>query len=156
MIKELTGRHVAFILTGLFGTVFAVNGVFAYLAITGFPGLETRSAYRKGLEFNEQIARSATLKDLGWTMAVERSDQKTLTLRFTGKHGGPLQVDDVAVTLFHPTYAGGDKSLPVKTTAPGIVAAAVDPATKGNRQLRIRADGPGGRRLEFRRTIWLD
>ncbi len=156
MIKELTGRHVIYILLGLFGTVFAVNGLFAYFAITGFPGLETERAYSKGLAFNEQIARSDALKDLGWNMTAERSDANALTLRFTGKTGAPLPVASVAVTLFHPTHARSDKTLPVRAEGEGVIVATLEGSEKGNRQLRISADGPNGRRIEFRRTLWLD
>jgi nitrogen fixation protein FixH len=156
MIKELKGRHVAFILMGMFGTIFAVNGVFAYFAVSGFPGLETQGAYRKGLAFNAQIERSEVLKTLGWTMSADRSGSDRLTLRFTGKTGEALRVSGVEVTLFHPTYARGDKNLTVTAQATGIVVAALDPLEKGQRQLRIQADGPDGRRIEFRRSIWLD
>ncbi|NKB56861.1 MAG: hypothetical protein GKS00_11050 [Alphaproteobacteria bacterium] len=156
MIKELTGRHVVYILICLFGTVFAVNGLFAYFAISGFPGLETQSAYSKGLAFNDQIARAETLKALGWHMTVERSGRDAVTLRFMGKSGAPLPVSAVAVTLFHPTYARGDKPLAIRVQTGGIVVAELDGSEKGQRQLRIQADGPDGRRIEFRRALWLD
>ena len=48
MTSELTGRHVIIILLSVFGVVFAVNGLFAYYAVSGFPGVETKDAYRGG------------------------------------------------------------------------------------------------------------
>jgi len=156
MIRELTGRHVLFILLALFGTVFAVNGVFAYFAISGFPGLETDNAYRKGVAFNAQIARANTLKSLGWTMSVERSKDTRLLLRFTDKNDTPLNVSAVSVVLFHPANARDDKALKVSMDATGTAIAALDPQTKGQRQIRVTAQGPDGRPIVYRRTIWLD
>lgn len=156
MSRELTGRHVLFILLALFGCVFAVNGVFAYFAIAGFPGLETKEPYRKGVAFNQQIEEADTLKSLGWTMSVERSESARLTLRFMRKDDTPLNVSTVAATLFHPANVKGDKALPVSMSATGVASAALDPREKGQRQLRVTARGPDGRRITFRRSVWLD
>lgn len=156
MTRELTGRHIVIILGALFGVVFAVNGVFAYLAIAGFPGLETDGAYRKGLAFNQQITRAETLRALGWTVTVTQSAPDNLTLRFNDKDGAPLAVSAVAATLFHPTSAGGDKALSFIAVTPGIVSATLDGAAKGQRDLRITARASDGRRIEFRRSLWID
>ena len=156
MNRELTGRHVLFILVALFGIVFAVNGVLAYFAIAGFPGVETESAYRKGVAFNRQIEGSSRLKALGWKMAVERPQGAKLTLRFTRENDAPLSVSAVAATLFHPENAQGDKTLPVSMTEPGVATAILDPREKGQRELRVTARAPDGRQITFRRTLWLD
>lgn len=156
MSDKLTGRHVLFILVAMFGTVFAVNGVFAYFAISAFPGVDTRNAYRKGVSFNRQIAGADRLKALGWTLTTLRRGPDRLILRFEDKSGLPVTVQGVTARLFHPTNAGGDNKLPVMSLAPGEFSAVLLADAKGRRQLRVEAIGPAGMRIRFRRELWLD
>lgn len=156
MTRELTGRHVLLILVATFGTIFAVNGVFAYFAVTAYPGLETRDAYRKGVNFNGQIEQAEALKTLGWTLQVEQTGETAIRLRFQDASGAALRVSAVAATLFHPTTEKGDKPLIVSESASGAHIAPIGHSDKGQRQLRVEASGPDGRRITFRRAIWLD
>lgn len=154
MTRELTGRHVLFILLAAFGTIFAVNGVFAYFAVSQFPGIETADAYRKGLAFNQQIARADALRDLGWSMTVSREGSEKLMLRFQAADGSALPVSEISALLFHPTSAQGDDPLSVRREAPGQYSAELERLENGKRQLRVRAIGPNGRVIEFRRVLW--
>lgn len=156
MRRELTGRHVIIILLSVFGVVFAVNGLFAYYAVSGFPGLETTDAYRKGLAFNQQIEKAETLKSLGWSVTVTRDNPEAIRLRFQERDGAPLEVSDVAATLFHPTTESQDKTLEFSALSTGLVQAALDPSDKGKRELRITALAPDGRPIAFRRELWIE
>ena len=51
---------------GFFMTVFAVNGVMIYEAVSTFGGLETPDAYRKGLAYNQRIAQGEAQEQRGW------------------------------------------------------------------------------------------
>ena len=51
-MKELTGRHVLYMILGFFGVVLLANVVFVYLAMDTFTGLATEGAYVKGLSYN--------------------------------------------------------------------------------------------------------
>ena len=156
MIRELTGRHVLFILIAMFGIVFAVNGVFAYLAIDAFPGVATQHAYRKGVSFNQQIAEAEALKALGWTLTAERDRPDRLTLKFRDKSGSPLAVDAVTASLYHPANAKGDRQLSVVRVSQGVFAAGLMAGVQGLRQLRVDAIGPDNRHIRFRHELWLD
>lgn len=156
MTRELTGRHVIIILLSVFGVVFAVNGLFAYYAVSGFPGVETKDAYRKGLAFNQQIEKAEALKSLGWTVLVTHDKPSTLRLRFQERDGVPLNVSDVSATLFHPTTATQDKALKFNALSTGLMLTSLDPADKGKRELRITALAPDGRSIEFRRELWIE
>jgi len=156
MTRELTGRHVLIIFVALFGVVFAVNGLFAYLALDGFPGLEAKEPYRKGLAFNDQIARARTLAELGWTMEATPGPDGTLALRFRDRDGAPLAVSAVAAMLFHPASRSGDRTLALRPAGPGTFAAPLGSDMKGKRELRVTARGPDGRALAFRRVLWLN
>ena len=65
----LTGWHVLFILLGMFGVVFAVNGYFIYQAYHTFSG-EEQHAYMEGLKFNETLEARAEQSALGWKMSI--------------------------------------------------------------------------------------
>ncbi len=53
----LTGRHVLLIFLAFFGSIFAVNGWFLYSALSTHTGVVAVEPYRKGLAYNERIAR---------------------------------------------------------------------------------------------------
>ncbi|MDD9907971.1 MAG: FixH family protein [Rhodospirillaceae bacterium] len=156
MRRKLTGRHVVFILLAMFGTIFAVNGVFAYFAVSGFPGVETQDAYRKGLAFNRQNADAARLKSLGWAMEVRREDADRLSMAFKKADGTPLAVSSVSADLIHPINHKGDRQLALNIEKAGSVSAPLSDIPPGQWQLRVTALGPNGDTLKFRRGIWLD
>lgn len=156
MMRELTGRHVLTILIVSFGVVFAVNSWFAYMAIGSFPGLEADKAYRRGLAFNDQIARSRALNDLGWQFAADVDADRNLTLRFTDSTGAALVVSNLSAHLIHPAAAKDDIVLKTRTAGSGRFTASLAPVTKGQRELRITATANDGQTIEFRRKIWID
>ena len=55
--RPLTGRHVLAMVLAFFTVVMGVNAIFAYIAISGFSGIETEDAYVKGLAYNETFGR---------------------------------------------------------------------------------------------------
>ena len=69
--REITGRTVLLSLVAFFGVVFAVNGVFFWFASDSWTGLSTEDAYRKGIAFNDQLARADAQKRLGWTAETD-------------------------------------------------------------------------------------
>ena len=70
--RPITGRKVLWMLLGFFGVMMAVNGIFVYLALSSFSGLETVNAYVKGLDYNATLRRGAAQKALGWQVERER------------------------------------------------------------------------------------
>ncbi|HXZ45874.1 MAG TPA: FixH family protein [Pseudolabrys sp.] len=64
--RELTGRHVLFCFLGFFGLVFAVNAVLVKAATSTFGGVQTTSAYKAGLMFEQDIARAEQQDALHW------------------------------------------------------------------------------------------
>lgn len=64
--RGLRGSHVLLIAIGFFLTIFLVNGIMVYDALTTFGGLETTDAYRKGLAYNQRIAEGQAQEQRGW------------------------------------------------------------------------------------------
>jgi len=57
---------VLIVFLGFFATVFLVNGIMVYEALSTFAGLETADSYRKGLAYNARIAEGAAQAQRGW------------------------------------------------------------------------------------------
>lgn len=76
--RGLRGGHVLLVFIGFFVTVFVVNGVMIYEAISTFGGLETPDAYRKGLAYNQRIAEGVAQEQRGWhdTLAYARDTER--------------------------------------------------------------------------------
>jgi len=64
--RGLRGVHVLLVFISFFATIFLVNGIMIYDALSTFGGLETPDAYRKGLAYNERIAESRAQEKRGW------------------------------------------------------------------------------------------
>lgn len=91
----LTGWHILAMLVAFFGVIFAVNGVFVYVAEKSFSGLETRHPFTKGLDYNQKIADAEMQRKRGWHVSLDQSD-KSLTIKYLDREGNP--VDGLAVT----------------------------------------------------------
>jgi len=155
-MQQMTGRHVLAILIIGFGIVFAVNGLFAYFAIGTFPGIEEGHPYRRGVDFNDQIARAQALDKLGWAMTVDLNKKRLLTLHFTDRDGRPLAMQSVSAMLFHPATQKNDRTLNLQPAGRGIFAISLASMPNGERELRVTATGPGSQPLEFRRKLWIE
>lgn len=68
--KPLTGRMVLFAMLCFFGVIFAVNGVFLFLALSTNTGVVANEPYRKGLKYNERIAADERQLKLGWKSQI--------------------------------------------------------------------------------------
>ena len=68
--RGLRGTHVLLVFLGFFTTIFLVNGIMVYAALSTFGGLETADAYRKGLAYNARIAEGQAQAQRGWRDSV--------------------------------------------------------------------------------------
>jgi len=104
--RELTGRHVLLWIVGFFGIVFVVNGIMVRAATSTFGGLETQSAYKAGLMFEQEVARAERQQDLGWrvdgTLVRDKSGEAQLDIAVRDAHGAPVAGIAADATLAHP------------------------------------------------------
>jgi nitrogen fixation protein FixH len=66
----LTGGKVLLILVAFFGTVFAVNGLLTYDALSTFRGEVVDNPYEAGLAYNNQIAAADAQSERHWKVDV--------------------------------------------------------------------------------------
>lgn len=94
MKGPFTGRHMVIVLVTGFGIVFAVNGLMATIAVSGFSGVTVTNSYVASQNFNEWLDEADTQKALGWTTQLSRDDAGHLQVATDGL---PEEASAVAV-----------------------------------------------------------
>jgi nitrogen fixation protein FixH len=77
--RGLRGAHVLLVFLGFFATIFLVNGIMVYAALSTFGGLEIADAYRKGLAYNARIAEGQAQAQRGWRDSVSYVPRRPLS-----------------------------------------------------------------------------
>lgn len=78
MTKPFTGKHMAAILFGGFGIVFAVNFGMASLATRGFGGVVVENSYVASQKYNGWLEQARRTEKLGYAVSVDRDSQGRL------------------------------------------------------------------------------
>jgi nitrogen fixation protein FixH len=141
---KLTGRHVLFGLTGFFGTIFLVNGVFLYSAIQTYTGVVSNEPYRKGIEYNRRIAAERAQAGLGWTHEIALRPEGKVIVDL--KDRAKMAVRGVVVTarVGRPSTRSHDVEVALEPDAAGRYTASVGTFGPGNWLVKVdvrRADG---------------
>lgn len=124
--RGLQGRHVLFAILGFFGTIFAVNGVFLYAALSTYTGVVAQEPYRKGLNYNQRIAAGERQEDLGWNAEATLTREAGLTVVLQDAAGAPVSGLFVAGVLGRPSTNQQDRDIAFIEAAPGHYKLAVD------------------------------
>jgi nitrogen fixation protein FixH len=155
----LTGRHVLWAMIGFFGVVFAVNGVFLYVALSTWNGTDVDNAYIKGLAYNEVLAAARAQRDLEWSVVVEnlegQSDDTRLEVRYEDDRGAPIVGLSVEALFRHPVRRANDRVVTLSEGEGGLYGAAVSLPGAGEWDVHVVASGDGETRhvLRYRATI---
>jgi nitrogen fixation protein FixH len=137
-MKQITGKHVLFILFAFFGVMLAVNGVFVYFATATFSGVSTEDAYRKGLHYNETIAAFQVQQATGWHSAVSL-DGPALRLEMQDASGRPIDGLMIEGTLERPATNQEVRTLTFHGAGNGLYSADVANLANGQWQLQAEA-----------------
>lgn len=131
--RRITGRTVLFILLGFFGVMIAVNGVFTYFAVSTFNGLVTEGSYRKGLEYDRQLAAEAAQERLGWTARLELAARgRELRLELEDEGGRPVSGRLVRARVGRPATDRFDRTVILSETEPGTYTRDIAFPSAGN------------------------
>jgi nitrogen fixation protein FixH len=122
MTRELTGRHVLYILLGFFGIAFAANGIMIYLAVSTSSGREA-NAYSQGLHYNERIAAARAQAALHWSHTVELDEAGGVRIVLTDKAGAPVSGLNLQGEIGRPAADQFTHRLVFTETRPGLYAA---------------------------------
>lgn len=138
--KELTGKHVLFIVVSFFAVVIAVNVFMATMAVRTFPGLETKNSYVASQSFD---ADRAAQEALGWDLKALIADEK-LMLMITDLSGKPADVRINAAILGRATHVKDDQTPDFERGADGVLIADIGALDYGKWELRLDAEAADG------------
>jgi nitrogen fixation protein FixH len=125
----LRDRIIPWYFVMAFMVIFAVNGLFAYLATSTLPAVVTEEAYEKGLAYNETLAQREAQRDRGWQSEL-LAEGGMLRAQLRDKQGLPLEDAQVTLTITRPVGAAESIVLQLAPGAPGHYKSAFEfPAT---------------------------
>lgn len=138
-MKELTGRHVLYSLIGFFGVMLLANGIFLYLAVTTFNGLDTPNAYQEGVNYNERIEAARKQAVLGWSHKLTLTENGRVELLVKDKAGDAVSGLKVSGTIARPVSNSTTQELAFKEVSLGLYAAPADNIDAGNWVITLSA-----------------
>lgn len=74
----LTGKHVLAMFIAFFAVVIAVNMVMFRVATASFSGVETDSAYKVGLAYNNELEAARQQAALGWAVNAKVDGERVV------------------------------------------------------------------------------
>jgi nitrogen fixation protein FixH len=158
--RGLRGLHVLLVFIGFFLTVFAVNGVMIYEAISTFGGLETPDAYRKGLSYNQRIAQGDAQDQRGWrdTLAYAPATER-VRLDMSDHTGAAVPDLVISGEIGRPATDRFDRHLEFTQTGPGTYEADVRGLQPGWWTIDIEAKKSASagteERYEAKERLWI-
>ncbi len=119
METRLTGKHVLFIFIVCFGIVFAVNGYFAYSAISTLPGEQRGATYEAGLRYNTTLAEQRAQDALHWSHKSQLLPGSRVAVTIADADGSPVSGLAIEGWLERPASEGADRKLTFKEVDAG-------------------------------------
>ncbi|MCC2113656.1 MAG: FixH family protein [Hyphomicrobiales bacterium] len=148
---RLNGPKVLAILVGFFLVIFAANGALIFLALDSWPGLETKSSFKAGQVYQQELDAAKDQADRAWQVSahIERLSDGAATVRIElkDKEGAPLSGLGVTARLDRPTTTSLDQQVSLAEREAGIYGAEMAGVDAGAWTLTIEAVDAGGKRL---------
>ena len=158
---RLTGRHVLFILLGVFAFIFAVNGVMIWKAVESFPGLVTTSSYRDSQRYNRSIAAAQEQAARGWKVdaRADRSPDGRVVIRLEARDAAGAPISGVAfkASLLHPANRAHDHVVPLVAVAgaSGVFEGSATGVGEGKWGLEVEGENDQGRIFLSENSLYL-
>jgi nitrogen fixation protein FixH len=137
MVRQLSGRQFLFGLIGAFAVVFAVNGLFIYLALDTFSGLDIDNSFVQGISFEEEIQEAHE-----WKVEIDPTDLGKNVVRINveiarvdGRPASPYSMD---AEVRRAVAANNDQDITLTETTPRHYVGEVALAGRGQWQIRVR------------------
>ncbi|MGI9504727.1 MAG: FixH family protein [Geminicoccaceae bacterium] len=143
------GHWIPWVFVGLFGVVLIANGTMIAVAISTFTGMETVSAYKKGLSYNKRLAAADAQEKLGWQGALDTeagdAGQMIILFDLNDKQGMPVAAADVQARIDRPLQDGLDQAVTFDEIKSGRYEATVDLPLNGQWEIQVDAVARGNR-----------
>jgi nitrogen fixation protein FixH len=152
-------RWIPWAFFAFFGVVLAANAVMIWVAFATWPGLETQSAYQKGLAYNRTLAAARAQDALGWRVDLDLAPAggrlARLKLTLADRYGDLIEDARVTAAFVRPTYAGHDVELAVPHDHGGVYDAEAALPLAGVWELHLTAESHGDT-YRLRRRLYLE
>lgn len=154
-MKQITGRHVLFMMIGFFCVMLVANGIFVYLALSTFRGLENPNAYQDGVNYNQRIEAAQKQAALGWSHQLVLTSGGALELKLVNSDASPVTGVTVSGEVRRPV--GGDKShsLHFEEMGKGIYRADIGQNIIGNWIVSLEATRSQSAIYRIKERLWL-
>lgn len=134
MIREFTGRHMLFVMFGMFGTIIAVNLVMAHYAVATFGGTVVDNSYVASQDYNRWLADARAQKALGWTVSARALADRRIAVVVT-----PADAI-LSGSAHHPLGRASDRTLRFEHNGAGRWTS-IGPLPAGRWRLRLTLVG---------------
>lgn len=148
------------IIVGGLLVVIMVNILLFYLSNQDFPGVVENDYYKKGVYYNEYLARLEHQRargwqlNLGWVAEPKTGQPATLRCVAKDKAGQPITGATVEVKLLRPGEPAVDQSLRLQEVAPGDYQNTVSLPRPGNWDLLLTMS-KGQDQHEKQAEVWV-
>ncbi|MEF2072519.1 FixH family protein [Consotaella aegiceratis] len=122
--REFTGKHMALIMVGFFGTIIAVNFAMAFAATGTWSGLVVENSYVASQHFNEKLAAVKRQKELGWTAKFDVHEHR-VSVDLRDETGNP-PAETARIVMTRPTTDTDDHILTAALDGDGRLTADAD------------------------------
>lgn len=144
---HIRGWHVLAMMLAFFGTVIAVNVIFAVVAVRSFPGEDVRRSYLQGIQYNETLAQRREQAALGWRATAGLSpngESAVLEVVLRDRAGAPIDGATLAGELQWPATDAFDRTATFEAIGSGRYVARLDDLRPGRWRLRAHAERESG------------
>ncbi len=156
--KPWTGRTFLMWICGFFAVIFAVNGVFLWLANDSWSGLSAENSYRRGVDFNRVIEQGERQAALGWQVDVSFESGSAGAGRFVliarGPDGQPVSRREASAAFVRPVAEGMDFEVPLRAQEDGHYVADIELPAAGQWDVRAELTRPGADPYIVKTRIW--
>ena len=154
----LDGYGVLLICVCFFGVIFAVNGVFAYRALSTYTGEIATEPYRKGLAYNDRIIAGDRQAALGWVDVPVISRDGKVLISIRDARGMGIDALTLDATLGRPATNRQDRTLSFSSDGAGKYVAHTTSLESGTWMLTLKArqdKSISDPIYQARRRLWL-
>lgn len=145
------------VFVAMFAVILAANGIMMAFAFTSWTGLETLGAYDKGIAYNRTLEAARAQRALGWQVEskiISTGGQGVrIEISLRDRQGAAVRLDRVRARLIRPTHSGHDTTVTLAKRAAGRYGADLVLPLRGQWDLLILAEHPGGVYQARRRVV---
>lgn len=155
--QKFEGRHVLFALAAFFGVMLLANGIFLYYAVVTFNGLDTRDAYREGLNYNERIASDEEQALSGWKPLAHYDVEGKLIVEMHDESGRGVAGLTISGEIRRPVTDVEDQRVSLQEIAPARYAVPLN-LSAGQWIFAAevsKAATPGVTAFRFKQRLWV-